>query len=252
MNKTIENQLNHRTIREFKDKPIEEEKMQQLFEVANHTATSTGMQSYSIIRITDQELKNKLSEVCNQEYVRRAPEVLVFIVDVFRNAEIARAQGEHLKAERDMDRFFQGFTDGVLAAQNMTVAAESMGLGAMYLGSVLNDSAKVVELLNLPELTFPIFGMGLGYPNQEPQLKPRMPVELKVFENEYKKSDDIMADIAEYDEEMQTYYDLRDANNRVDSFSNQVVTRLKSATPKRSQLLRVVKDQGFDFQLEDE
>src|SRR5699024_7746268 len=119
----------------------------------------------------------------------------------------------------DPDRFFQGFTDGALAAQNVTSALESLGLGSVFLGSILNDIRKVIELLNLPKYTFPIVGIGFGYPDQSPQLKPRMDTELKFFTDEYKIHDNYLKAIEDYDREMQTYYDLRDANRPVDCFS---------------------------------
>ncbi|HPY57173.1 MAG TPA: NADPH-dependent oxidoreductase, partial [Sedimentibacter sp.] len=82
-----------------------------------------------------------------------------------------------------------------------------------------------------------------------PQLKPRMSMDLRLFENTYKKFDDYLEEIKEYDIEMQTYYDLREANKRVDSFSNQVVTKLKNLIPKRSDMLKVMKKQGFDLNI---
>lgn len=58
--------------------------------------------------------------------------------------------------------------------QNTVNATESMGLGAVILGSILNDAAQLIELLQLPKLTFPVLGLEVGYPDQEPQLKPRL------------------------------------------------------------------------------
>jgi primosomal protein N'' len=95
----------------------------------------------------------------------------------------------------------------------------------------------------------PVLGLGIGYPNQNPQLKPRMSMDLRLFENTYKKFDDYLEEIKEYDVEMQTYYDLREANKRVDSFSNQVVAKLKNLIPKRSDMLKVMKKQGFDLNI---
>lgn len=250
MNKTIENQLDHRSIRQFKDKAISDHILNTLFKVANRTASSVAMQSYSIIRVTDKDKKRQISEVCNQDYVKNTPEFIIFVVDVYRNAKISEEMGEDLSAKKDMDRFFQGFTDGSIAAQNMYVAIESLGMGAVYFGSVLNDPTKIIEILELPELTFPIVGMGFGYPNQEPQLKPRMDVSLKVFENKYEFQDSYLESIKEYDKEMQNYYDLRDTTKPLDSFSKQVVGRLKNPNLKRSKMLNVIRDQGFDLKLD--
>lgn len=250
INKTIETQLNHRTIRQFKDISIKEEVLDNLFKVANRTASSMGMQSYSVIRVTDKDKKKAISEVCNQAYVADAPELLIFIVDAFRNAKISEEMGGNFQAKRDMDRFFQGFTDGALAAQNMTLAIESLGMGAVYLGSILNDSAKIIEILKLPQLTFPILGIGFGYPDQEPTLKPRMDLSLKFFENEYKVQENYLNSIENYDREMEEYYDLRDTSKPLDSFSKQVVGILKNPNEKRVKIANIIRDQGFDFSLE--
>lgn len=250
VNKTIENQLNHRTIRKFKDIPVSDKTLDTLFQVANRTASSTCMQSYSIIRVTDPKTKLEISQVCKQDYVKDVPELLIFIVDVYRNAKISEEMGENLEAKRDMDRFFQGFTDGCIAAQNMYTAIESLDMGAVYFGSILNDTSKIIKILKLPNLTFPIVGLGFGYPDQEPALKPRMNISLKVFENKYRQMDNYLESIKDYDEEMQTYYDLRDAHKPLDSFSKQVVGILQNPNEKRSKLLNVIKKQGFDFQLD--
>lgn len=250
MNKTIENQLNHRTIRKFKNIPISDKTLETLLQVANRTASSTGMQSYSIIRITDSDIKLKISKVCKQDYVKDVPELLIFIVDVYRNAKISEEMGENLPAKRDMDRFFQGFTDGCIAAQNMYVAIESLDMGAVYFGSILNDTKEIIKFLELPELTFPIVGIGLGYPDQDPSLKPRMDLSLKVFQNKYQPLENYLEWIKDYDEEMKTYYDLRNADKPLDSFSKQVVGRLENPNKTRSQLLKVIKSQGFDLQLD--
>lgn len=251
LNKTIETQLNHRSIRAFKDQAIDKDTLNTLFEVANRTSSSVGLQSYSIIRITDRDKRKKLSQICNQPYVETAPELLLFIVDGYRNARIAQAMGADSHNGNDMDKFIQGFTDGAIACQNTVVAIESLGMGAVYLGSMLNDSKAVIDLLDLPKLTFPIVGLGFGYPDQDPQLKPRMDISLKVFENTYKIQEDYLESIREYDKEMKTYYDLRDTSKPLDEFSKQVVSRLQADNEKRSGILNVVRDQGFDFKLKD-
>src|SRR5690606_28212348 len=123
MNETVKTQLAHRTIREFTDEKIPEEIFETLMEVARRTATSTGMQASSIIRVTDPEKKKEIAKVCNQEYVARATELLIFIVDQYRNWNIAREKGCYEESIRDMDRFFSAFTDACIMAQNVVNAA---------------------------------------------------------------------------------------------------------------------------------
>ena len=145
MNETIRTQLEHRTIREFKDQKIPHQIFEQLLEVARRTATSTGMQASSIIRVTNPDMKKKIAEICNQEYVARVTELLIFIVDQYRNNQIAKEKNCFVETAGDMDRFFAAFTDACIMAQNIVIAAESMGLGTVYLGSILNDSEKYVN-----------------------------------------------------------------------------------------------------------
>lgn len=250
MNETIRTQLEHRTIREFTDKPVPDEILAQLVQVARRTATSNGLQACSVIRITNQAKKDELADICKQEYVARMPELWIFIADQYRNGQIAIEKDCHENSMRDMDRFFQAFTDACLMAQNVATAAESIGLGTVFLGSILNDPERTIKLLDLPKLTFPALGLGFGYPNQNPQLKPRMDMELRMFENGYKCFEDYVGLIKDYDEIMQTYYDLRQANQRVDSFTNQVVTKFKNANPVRQRIVNVIVRQGFDLMLD--
>lgn len=248
-NDTLRTQLNHRTIRKFKDKEVPEDIYETLIEVAQRTATSNGMQQSSIIRITDQRIKEELSLICNQEYVKEIPILLIFIVDNYRNHQIAKEQGLDFENSGDMDRFFQGFTDGALAAQNIVNAAESLALGTVYFGSILNDPGKVIDLLELPKYTFPIVGLGIGYPNQKPQLKPRMDMKMRLFENSYEKKDNYLEEIQDYDREMRSYYDLRQAHKAMDEFSLQVVDKLKNTSPRRQVLVNDIVNQGFDLKL---
>ncbi|WP_295292699.1 NADPH-dependent oxidoreductase [Veillonella sp.] len=237
--------LNHRTIREFKSSPMPPQQLSILLDIAKRTATSMGLQSFSIIRIVNPELKAAIAEVCNQEYVARVPELFIFIVDAYRNSRIAREQGITSDIERDSDRFFQGWTDAAIAAQNMVAAAELGGFGTVFFGSILNNVPKMIELLKLPELTFPVVGVGIGVPNQKPQLKPRMPREANVFDDSYTVFDSYLELLEDYDEEMEQYYDMRDTNRRVDSFTKQFAG--KKAVPLRQKLIQQAEAQGFKF-----
>lgn len=245
MNETIKNQLEHRTIREFTGERIPEENIKELLEVANRTASSNGMQNYSIIRITDQKIKDEFAEIGKQDYMARATELFIFVVDLYRNYEIAK----ELHAENDImigfDKFMQGFTDGCLAAQNLTVASESLGYGTNYFGNIHNDTKKVIELLKLPKYTYPIVGLGLGVPDQDPQIKPRMPLDLKVFDNSYKVFDSYLESLKGYDKVMETYYDLRDSNKKVESFTKQVVEKQGSTAGYREDMFKTLLEQGF-------
>ncbi|MGO1592372.1 MAG: NADPH-dependent oxidoreductase [Ancrocorticia sp.] len=249
-NSTIEIQLNHRTIREFTGEPVSEEDFAQLMAVARATASSRGLQQTSIIRITDQAIKDEMAEIATQAYMARAPELLVIVADTHRTQEIAKEQGVAEPFGGSMNCFMEAVTDSALMAQNIVVAAESLGLGTNYFGNVLNDVARVIRLLGLPDLTFPIVGLSLGHPAQEPQLKPRMEMSLRVMENGYREPDSWSAELAEYDEVMRTYYDLREGGKPSDTFTKQTADKLRVENPLRTRMMRVAAAQGFDFALQ--
>lgn len=250
MNETIKNQLSHRTIREFKDEILDQSVINNLLDVANMAPTSNGMQFCTIIEVTDQNLKDELAKNGLQEYMARAPHLWIFVVDLFRNYNIAKENGQENDEMLGFDRFIQGMTDCIIAAQNVTIAAESLGLGVNYFGNIHNDTKNVIELLNLPQLTYPAVGLGFGIPNQEPQIKPRMDINLKAFENSYKVYDNYNQTIADYDKEMTTYYDLRDANRRVDSFSAQIPKKQGTPIANRNKMFETLLSQGFKINIE--
>ncbi|MFB0917555.1 MAG: NADPH-dependent oxidoreductase [Clostridiaceae bacterium] len=249
-NETIDLQVNHRTIRDYKEEGLREEDLKTLLEVARRTASSSGMQAASIIRVTSVEMKKEFAKICRQKYVEKVPELLIFVMDQYRNNNLAKETGAEFHHGDDMDKFFQGFTDASIMAQNVVVAAESLGYGTVFFGSILNDPEKTIKLLNLPKLTFPVVGLGIGMPNQEPQLKPRMDMEFRVFENGYVRHDgEYLKLLEDYDQEMTTYYDLRESNSRSDSFSKQAVAKMTNSIPERADIMNAIVAQGFDLRL---
>ena len=77
--------------------------------------------------------------------------------------------------------------DAALAGQNTLLAAESLGYGGVIIGLVRYEAAEVAKLFNLPDYTYPVFGMALGVPNQNHPVKPRLPLEAVVFEESYQE-----------------------------------------------------------------
>ena len=245
MNSTIQHQLNHRTKRFFEKRAVPEETLEMFLDVINRTASSNGLQLASCLRITDPQQKAKISQVCQQAYVTDCPELFIFIVDVYKAKRILQAKGAETIHCHNWDQFFKGAADAYLMAQNLTNAVESCDMGAVYLGSILNDSQAIIGLLELPELTFPLIGVGFGYPMDQPELKPRMPMELRLSENTYQVEEDYLELLKDYDQEMTHYYDTRQKNQRSDTYTNQVVQQLTQTHPRRDKILQIAKKQGF-------
>lgn len=220
-NATIDQQVNHRSIRKFKDQQLTEEQLTTLYTVFQHTATSLFMQNATLLHITDETKRAKIRELCGQKYVGAQGDLFIFVVDLYRNQQIRQQLGKDDGRLHTTDIFFQGLDDTLLAWQNVANAVESMGLGYVPLGTINDHPLAMLDVLDLPKLTFPALGMQVGVPDQEPQLKPRLPLEFTTFENEYPR-DFAVDNLKDYDQVVTTYYDLRDTNKRIDSFTKQV------------------------------
>ncbi|MFT8872005.1 MAG: NADPH-dependent oxidoreductase [Sporolactobacillus sp.] len=246
MNKTIQQLTGHRTIRRFTDQKLSSEQVDALIAAAQHAPTSNFFQQYSIIDVTDPVKQKRLADIGNQHYIAEAARLFVVVIDMQRNAAIAAAKGMPTDVFASADFFMRAFSDTVIAAQNIIVAAESMGLGTVYLGSILNDVSATIQLLELPPLTFPAFGIAVGYPDQSPQLKPRLPKAAVYHENSYRPLTDPLGELKDYDEVVNQYYDLRDANRRVDTFTNQIgKAAAATLSDKRQSMLDALHAQGL-------
>ena len=245
-NPTIATQLAHRTIRAFTDEPVGEDVVSTLVDVARHTATSSFYQQLTLLRIEDPTVRQEIFEASRQPYVGGTRGVLfVFVVDLYRNARIREDAGVGIEPLERTNLFLQGVEDALLAAQNVVVAAESLGLGTVYLGSIGGDPRRIITAMHLPRLTYPLLGLLVGHPDQDPQYKPRLPRTLTTAVDTYPDLDAHASDLEEYDEVVQTYYDLRAAGRRSESFTHQIATKPGTGRAETSPILEVLHEQGL-------
>ena len=249
-NTTIDTLLERRSIRKFSNEALSSEVIATLETVAQHAPSSQLLNDWSAIRVTDPDIKNHLAHIGGQPYIAQAPLLYVFVLDEHRNAAIARSKGVETGDDAftltSSYRYTQAQNDAVLALHAMETAAYSLGLGCVVLGSILNDAAALVDLLGLPEYTYPVLGLAIGKPDQEPALKPRMPRSMQFFENEYPSSDErLLSGLNAFDDEVQQYYDLRNTERPVDAFSDQIAVNAVDAAVLNKSVLPLAQRQGF-------
>lgn len=97
--------------------------------------------------------------------------------------------------------------DASLFAQNMVVALESMGYGTCYIGGLRNDLPAVHKLLGTPEGVWPIFGLCIGRPAQDPESRPRLDPDAVLFDENYPTDEAMLESIDEYDGRMASWYE---------------------------------------------
>jgi FMN reductase (NADPH) len=229
MNQVIETMLQHRSVRRFKDKTLDREQIELIVKSAQAASTSSFIQAYSIIGITDNQKKQQLAELAgNQTYVAANGHFFVFCADLHRHHVIGELENADLKDSiESTEKFMVALIDAALAAQNASIAAESMGLGICYIGGIRNDLEAVKELLKTPEHVVPLFGLAVGYPDQETDLKPRLPLEHVYMENEYEQDHNkFAAQLEEYNKITSDYYRERTGGKREDTWTDQMAKML--------------------------
>lgn len=245
MNETIKLQLSHRSIRKFKDIEISEEIIKQLVSVAQATATSSYAQSYSIISLTSRDKINRIAEIGQQPYINNAKHVFLMIADQHRNACIVKESGGDLTNFSSFDRFFIAATDAILAAQNIVIAAESLGLGTVLLGSILNDVSALNKEFDIPEYATAVIGIALGYPDQEPLYRPRMPQNMMHFENTYVRYPNYSEVLRPYSQSVGNYYSARQSIKHIDSFDKMILIWSKNVYEGRLRMLDDIRKQNL-------
>lgn len=244
MTDVIELLKSHRSIRKFTDQPISDSLFEQLLLAGQAAATSSFLQGATVIRVRNQESRARLAELAgNQKYVETAAEFLVFCADLKRPGNYCRKYGKPFEGDYT-EHFIIATVDAAIMAQSLVTAAESAGLGICYIGGIRNNPAEVSELLGLPVGVYPVFGLCLGYPDQDPEIKPRLPLSVIVKQERYSEEGDEAA-IDRYDEHIREYYRTRTGGGHGISWSEQVASLLSEKA--RPHMRDFLAGQGFEM-----
>ena len=165
-NDVVERQITHKSVRTFLDQPLPDGALETMVVAAQSASTSSALHLWSLVAVTDPALKQKLSDVIAATvptdripWIEEAPVLLLWVADASRSATLTQEQGADLVVLEHLDSFLMASIDTTLAAQNAALAAESMGLGIVFLGVMRNAAKAVAELLGLPPYTFVTFGL---------------------------------------------------------------------------------------------
>lgn len=247
MNDVIKTILHHRSIRKFEDQLLSDEQIKTIVKSAQAASTSSYIQAYSIIGVKDTEKKKQLAELAGgQAYVAENGHFFVFCADLHRHQLIAEMhQQDSGEVLESTEKFMVAVIDATLAAQNAVLSAESMGLGAVYIGGLRNQLAEVCKLLKTPSQVLPLFGVAVGYPAHMPDQKQRLPLEHIYHEDEYEQNDDhYLEQLKTYDQEISRYYEQRTNGKRKDTWTGQMAGLL--ARPSRMYMKEFVEEKGFN------
>ena len=186
MTETIKLMKAHTSVRRFKEQALPQEDLTEILTAAQMASSWKNFQSYSVIVVRSQEKKDALYELVPQEAIRQSAVFLLFVGDLNRAEKGAQLHTDTFQPQ-GVEGLLISSVDAALAGQNALLAAESLGYGGVIIGLVRYKSEEVAELFNLPDYTYPVFGMALGLPNEEHEVKPRLPLHQVVFEEEYQE-----------------------------------------------------------------
>jgi nitroreductase len=177
--------LKHRSIRKFRQAPVPAEVMRGVLEAAVRASTCGNMQLYSLVVTCDEALRRRLAPChFNQPMVTEAPCLVTVCADVHRFSMWCE-QRDAEPAFDNFEWFLNAATDALLAAQNLAVAAETQGLGICFLGTTLYTARDIARILDLPKGVIPLTTVVVGYPDEDPGLTDRLPLEAVVHYEKY-------------------------------------------------------------------
>lgn len=229
-NDTVDTIVGHRSVRLWQDRDIDDTTLRTVLAAAQSAPSSSNKQTVSVVAVRDPDVKEALAGIGKRmsSHVATAPVLLVWLIDfsrIRRLAERARLAAEENSGEAEevhgvsslpptdlgaldyLDEPVTTVLDIGIASQTAAVAAESLGLGTVFLGSMRNDIPAVQEILGTPEDVVPFLGLALGWgdPAENAGVKPRLPEKLFVHHDRYdaRAQDELLDD---YDDALTTYF----------------------------------------------
>ncbi len=248
-NAVLETILNHRSVRGFLPKPLPDGTLELLIAAAQSASTSSNLQFWSVVAVQEAERKSRLAELAGQQqFIRDAPLLLVWLADMSRINRMAAERQAQVEGTHYVEEFIVGVVDAALAAQSALIAAESLGLGGVYIGAMRNLPEQVAAELALPPHTFAVFGMSIGYPDpvRETGIKPRLPQSVVLHREQYSAAVRDEA-IDGYDATMRDFQ--REQGMRAIDWTQQCFDRVKdgAALRGRDRMREALRNLGFEL-----
>lgn len=241
--------LNHRSVRAFLPKELPEGTLELLIAAAQSASTSSNLQLWSVVAVRDPDRKARLSHLAGQQkFIRDAPLLLVWLCDLARLEAIATRQQMPVEGLHYLEEFIVGVVDAALAAQTAAIAAESLGLGCVYVGAMRNLPEQVAAELGLPPRVFAVFGMSVGFPDPvgKTGVKPRLPRPVVLHRERY-AANDREDDITRYNAKAREFQ--REQGMREQDWTQQSIDRVKdvAALRGRDRMREALRNLGFEL-----
>jgi nitroreductase len=241
--------LSHRSVRGYRPDALPAGTLETLIAAAQSAATSSNLQTWSVVAVADPDKQAALAKVAgNQKHIEQCPLFLVWVADISRNQRLGAEEGVTLEVMPYQETFLVAAIDAALAAQNATIAAESLGLSCVYIGALRNNPPEVARIVGLPSGAFGVFGMCVGYASAAgaTEVKPRLPQDVVVHHETYDTTGET-AHRAAYDAVLESFAARQ--GMAVDTWTRRVIGRMGkiAAMAGRDKLVATLQGMGFDL-----
>lgn len=173
------------SVRKFKPEPLREGDLEKILFAAQRAPTDATAQMYSLLRVSDPELRRKVSSHSGHNpHIETCAEFFLILADVYRLRRLVEHRGG-VFGHWPRTALHFAITDAVLAGSALATMAESLGYGIVWIGGVLNGIKEIKALCGLPQGVVPVAGLCVGVPDESPAPRPRLPRALVVHENQY-------------------------------------------------------------------
>lgn len=246
MKSVLDTLTQRRSIRRYEREPINREIMKSIYEAIRNTPTSYNGQQFSVIDVSDQNIKEELYLITQQKQIKTCNHLLVFCADFHKIKVLADHYSlEYPKFENTIDGLLVGVIDATLAMMNTLITAEAAGLGTCCIGYIRTVSPeKVSQILGLPQGVFAVCGLAIGIPREQPDIKPKQPQSLLIHQNHY-RTDDMTHELADYDALISVFNRTRCGDRSDNDWVAHILDYYKLAM--RQDLLPFLKAQGFSI-----
>ncbi|MCM1077405.1 MAG: nitroreductase family protein [Bacteroides sp.] len=239
--------LERRSVRRYERENITDEQMDLIYEAIRNTPTSYNGQQFSVIDITDPEIKEQLYKLTNQKQIKTCSHFMLFLIDYHKIRLMSDAEFLDMPSfEHTVDGLIVGVVDATLAMMNALTMAESLGLGTCPIGYARTVAPEAVSsMMKLPQSTFIVCGLAIGVPREQPDMKPKQPQSLIIHKNIYRQDDDeMLKELKEYDAIISEYNRTREGAKTKNDWASHIVSYYREAMNYR--MLRALQRRGFD------
>lgn len=237
--------LNRRSIRRYERLQLTDDQLAFIYEAIRNTPTSYNGQQFSVIDVDRPEIKEKLYEMTGQKQIKTCSHFMVFCADYYKISAGARAKKLDMPPfSRTADGLIVGVVDAALAMMSALVAAESLGLGTCPVGYARTaDPEGIAQVLDLPQGVFVVCGLAIGVPREMPDIKPKQPVDMVIFDNIY-RSDGMEQQVLAYDHVIEMYNKTRAGSKSDNDWVSHMLGYYDEAMKYR--MLDALRERGFD------